>query len=1517
VRKAVHAPVSATFIVGIGASAGGLEATRPLLAALSPTGDTAYIIAQHMSPQHRSMLVEILSKDCKLKVVEASDNAELLADTVYIGPPNRDILVREGHIVLRKLGRDIGPKPSIDTLFTALADTYGEKALGIILSGTGSDGTHGSRAIRAAGGLVIAQTPKSAKYDGMPQSAIRADAVDLIMEPLEIAANLPDILNRIQSRRILDHSTGEDMRSYEDLMSEIYQSTKVDFSEYKRATLLRQIERRLVALQLSSFPDYLDYVSRHRDELNFLKKSFLISVTGFFRDADSFAQLKEVLQQRVDELAPQRRIRIWVPGCATGEEAYSMAMLLHDVLGERIGDYNINIFGTDIDAAATEIARKGVYSAAAVETLSAELLDSYFVRDGREYRVAKRVRDLCVFARHDLVSDPPFLRMNLISCRNLLIYFQSSLQDKIINNFHYALAPGGLLFLGNSESLSRARSGLFQALNDKHKIFQRKEGIKTRAIIGAFDPMLVRELDIRAQKPPLELKKTAVSECLLRAYAPPSVLINDDCQPLHFFGDTSQLLTIPEGIADFSLLSLVPEEIRTELRALLYRALNKPDSAPVEHPMVFQLNGISTAMRVVIRPLRVEETQENLRLVSFESLTRRSTEAAAAAESDGDSSSAMRIATLESELTSSREHLQAVIEELETSNEELQSLNEELQAATEELQSSNEELSTTNEELQASNEELTTLNDELRAKSDELGLLNSTLNNIQNSINMGLVVLDNQLRILRYTPKAVRVFGILPEDIGNRILGITCHVPIEHFEQTLTTVIRTRVPATLEVAGAVETYIINISPYLIGQQVGGVILTFSDITELTRARREALAVQSQFRLITDSLHEVVWMSSPAFDELYYISPAFHHYMGLPQQARVSDAKTYLDAIHPDDRQRFQDALGQSYWDIRYRLLTPSGRTLWLQDRGGRFRDDANDRDILIGSAIDITPSIDYSRQLQYSEEKFRTIFENSNIGIVLCNENGDILESNAFFCDWLGLKPDAINGKHFSSFVFADDIGKDADQYQDLLSGRINSYQTEQRYVAANGDILSGLLDVTTTEMAEADQPDPHPVVIKVVQDITEQVRSRHLIDRQANYDALTGLPNRNLLRDRLDELLKHARRSGETIFVLFIDLDGFKEINDSFGHDVGDQVLKAVAERLSDSVRESDTVARFGGDEFVVLLSNNESDFRAIDYVLHKLLTRVHEPIPVDDQSFILSASIGVATAPHDSNDGITLIRYADTAMYIAKKHGGNLFTFFSKDLNEQAQYRHDLKRDLQTALHNDQLTLHFQPIIEPHDNLLSHCEALLRWQHPVKGVIMPGTFIPIAEETSLIEEIDLWVFEHVADFLDRTPDFPARISFNMTPRTLMSERLQQLIEQHAEQLGRMVVEITELFHKYPEALTQPLRTLRRLGCLISLDDFGTGYSNLSRIRNHPIDIIKLDKSFTDSVEHSHDKYPIIEAVFNIAESIGSKVIVEGVESEEQKLYFEQFSDVFIQGYYYSKPLPENRFLEYARQPL
>ncbi|MBI3444497.1 MAG: hypothetical protein HY055_03855, partial [Magnetospirillum sp.] len=479
------------LVVGIGASAGGLEALRPFVAALPAEAGMAYVIIQHLSPQYRSMMVQLLGRETKLPVEEIKDGQVLAANTIYITPPNKDVRVKNCTLWLREPSAPLGPKPSVDVFFASLAEDRGQHAIGVILSGTGTDGAHGMRAIKACGGLTVAQEPETAKYDGMPKAAIASGCVDLVMPPDRIGPELASI-SRFP-RPVVPPKTAETVTR--DTIDEIFQlvrkRTEVDFSQYKPNTVRRRLERRMAANRIDSLAAYMDFVQRSPGELDLLCKDILISVTSFFRDSKAFEDIKATLSEMLATKKMGDSIRIWVPACATGEEAYSFAMMLNDHLGEAVRSFKIQIFATDIDMDAMAHARKGAYSTTTVENLDKSYILKYFDAMGQTYQVKKPIREMVVFARQDLIKDPPFVKVDLISCRNVLIYFNTDLQDRIFQVFHYALMPEGHLFLGKSESVGRC-ADLFRPVKAASKIFQKRLGgpRSTNAVFGAFRPRI-------------------------------------------------------------------------------------------------------------------------------------------------------------------------------------------------------------------------------------------------------------------------------------------------------------------------------------------------------------------------------------------------------------------------------------------------------------------------------------------------------------------------------------------------------------------------------------------------------------------------------------------------------------------------------------------------------------------------------------------------------------------------------------------------------------------------------------------------------------------------------------------------------------------------------------------------------------------------------------------------------------------------------------------------------------------
>lgn len=751
--------------VGIGASAGGLEALRFFVGALPKDNDMIYVVAQHLSPQYRSMMAELLSRETKLKVIEIVDGMVPALNCVYIAPPNGNVLLKNGQLRLRESTNHIGPKPSVDFLLTSLAEEVGHQAIGIILSGTGSDGAHGMRAVKAAGGICIAQKPETAKYDSMPLAAIKAGA-DLVMAPEEIGKELRSISQR--PRIPTDITTeAEDKPSPVDLLiRRVFARTRMDFSNYKTATLSRQIERRMAVLQSKGLDDYVSLVEKEPSELDALAKSFLICVTSFFRDAQAFDGFKQYLPEMLAGKKPGDSIRIWVPACASGEEAYSLAILLAEYLGDKISDYTILIFATDINHEATQTGRKGLYPEAALDGIDETLRQKYFQLKDDQYLVNRRIRDMVVFAIHDIIQDPPFLRVDLISCRNLLIYFKQGLQEKVMRLFHYALNPRGALILGASETTGQ-NTIYFHEMDRRCRLYRRRDiqspspasfttaplmPLASRRATGGAKPKSLREIGLTA---------------LVSQYVPPSLLITPDGSILEFFGDVTNFISLKDAKTDFNLFSILHPAFRTEIRALVQK-VSRTFEVMATNRIKIGVDGETKLFRAVVRMATPTDKAQQALLINFEG-----GEAPSESEATLDpdiSEDSTRMAELEHDLAMTRESLQTVIEELETSNEELQSLNEEAQAANEELQSTNEELETSNEELQATNEELTTVNDELTSRTHQLGLATDDLTNILNSSGVAILVVDRVLQIRQHNKLASDFFE-LGESISHQNLA--------------------------------------------------------------------------------------------------------------------------------------------------------------------------------------------------------------------------------------------------------------------------------------------------------------------------------------------------------------------------------------------------------------------------------------------------------------------------------------------------------------------------------------------------------------------------------------------------------------------------------------------------------------------------------------------------------------------------------------------------------------------------
>ncbi|MGB3918239.1 MAG: chemotaxis protein CheB [Thiothrix litoralis] len=714
------------IIVGIGASAGGLEALRALVPNLPIDERVVYILAQHLDPKHSSMMVPILARETQLPIAELQDKQALNAGTFYIIPPAMDAFYANGHFHLEK-ATGIGPKPSVDRLFASLAENHGRHTVGIILSGTGTDGTHGIRAIKAEGGITLAQLESTARFDSMPHSAIGTGHVDLALPPEDIAQQIHDMLAQPDISFLFASKPEPSEDEIQEILRMLLDQTGTDFRDYKRNTLLRRIERRMTVHNCKQLSEYAAFLKQKPEELYELHNDILISVTSFFRDTDAYQALRRVLE----DIVPQggHEIRVWVAGCATGEEAYSIAIMLSEYLGNRIARYKVQIFGTDLYDGVLTIARQARYSKASVAGIEQRILDKYFIQKDGEYQLTQTIRNMVLFARHDLVRDPPFSHLNLVTCRNVLIYFNQTLQRNVLESFHYGLEPDGIMFLGKSETIGGS-DRLFITVDRKARIYRRRSDVKGHL------PYLLQSRSLREQrnqpyngnardKPRAKLQDS-IDKLLVNIYQPACIMLDDRQEIVYVRGQVDPFLGFAEGRAALSVLDLIRPELRQDLRGLIYKA-RRTDETISSRRINFKLGG--EAVRIVMRTRHFPAgklTESEVSIVIFEVLP--PSDHPNSAEQDAlHVSDTLRLKELEEELREVRESLQTTIEELETSNEELQSTYEEAQSTNEELYTSSEELQTSNEELQSTNEELRTVNQEVSVKSSELEAANLQL----------------------------------------------------------------------------------------------------------------------------------------------------------------------------------------------------------------------------------------------------------------------------------------------------------------------------------------------------------------------------------------------------------------------------------------------------------------------------------------------------------------------------------------------------------------------------------------------------------------------------------------------------------------------------------------------------------------------------------------------------------------------------------------------------------------------
>ena len=842
------------LIAAVGASAGGIEAITELIKNLPADTGMAFVLIQHLAPTHHSMLSDLVSKVTSMPVHEVVNGMLVEPNNVYVIPPNATMSIFHETLQLAPRDNSAGTPMPIDHFMRSLAER-GSRAVGVVLSGSGSDGTLGLGEIQAQGGVTFAQTSASARYDSMPRSAEAAGCADYVLPPPDIARELAALARHPYISRdgawpshVHGSSRGEPALS--GIFQLLRKTTGVDFSHYRQSTVLRRIHRRMLVNGMDDLHGYLKYAQKNAVESNALHQDLLINVTSFFRNPQVFDALKaEVFPALLKNRGPDSAIRIWTPGCASGEETYSIAIALLEFLGDKASDTPFQIFATDISDPSLVKARGGSYPENIQADVSVERLRRFFTKSTGGYRISKSIRDRCIFARHNLVNDPPFSQMDVLCCRNLLIYLEPSLQNRVISLFHYALRPGGYLVLGTSEGIGVATS-LFTLEDRAAKIFKKKATAAHQLVTFSLDRQLDATHSLRIASKPSETGWNSAEvqkefdRRLLSDYAPAAVFINDDLDILHSRGNVGLFLKLASGRATLSILKMARDGLLFDLRDAISQAKKGKSAVRKRRIQIKAGNGREDSpdsarfVDIEVAPISLANLKERLFMIVFREsppeVVRETSRRSAAVRKESPASRS-HINKLEGELAATKEYLQSLIETQEAMNEELQSANEEILSSNEELQSTNEELETAKEELQSANEELSTVNDELRSRNVEVGEINNDLSNLLNSIDIAVIMVGNDLTIRRFTPRAQQVYGLIPGDVGRPFFNVNPTIEIPPLQPLVLQVMSNLQTLEKEFTDSEGTrYQLRILPYRADDRIDGAVITLVNVSSLAR-----------------------------------------------------------------------------------------------------------------------------------------------------------------------------------------------------------------------------------------------------------------------------------------------------------------------------------------------------------------------------------------------------------------------------------------------------------------------------------------------------------------------------------------------------------------------------------------------------------------------------------------------------------------------------------------------------------